>query len=207
MTIYSLYFVPANLTLDHTLSLYTQLHSVIKGLIYQAQEFGFVRRVYAPQLLSHHTKDLEWRTLKPPRRVTALGSWTDCVIALMSRADRVIALRQISVTALLYLEDSRPVHLQGMRTCRFKDAKRRVPQRSAKRERERALWLLFLSAFSFPLGLSYANWAQAGALFYLKSSPRPRTFLWPSSALFSQAFPFLSFGRCHFGLLFPILTT
>ena len=207
MTIYSLYFVPANLTLDHTLSLYTQLHSVIKGLIYQAQEFGFVRRVYAPQLVSHHTKDLEWWTLKPPRRVTALGSWTDCVIALMSRADHVIALRQISVTALLYLEDSRPVHLQGMRTCRFKDAKRRVPQRSAKRERERALWLLFLSAFSFPLGLSYANWAQAGALFYLKSSPRPRTFLWPSSALFSQAFPFLSFSRCHFGLLFPILTT
>ena len=150
MTIYSLYFVPANLTLDHTLSLYTQLHSVIKGLIYQAQEFGFVRRVYAPQLLSHHTKDLEWRTLKPPRRVTALGSWTDCVIALMSRADRVIALRQISVTALLYLEDSRPVHLQGMRTCRFKDAKRRVPQRSAKRERESPLAPLFVCFFLPP---------------------------------------------------------
>ena len=188
MTIYSLYFVPANLTLDHTLSLYTRLLSVIKGLIYQAQEFGFVRWVYAPQLLSHHTKDLEWRTLKPPRHVTALGSWTDCVIALMSRVDRVIALRQISVTALLYLEDSRPVHLQGMRTCRFKDVKRRAPQRAGKRERERALWLLFLSVFSFPLGLSYANWAQAGALLpevLTPSSDVPLTFLCSIFAGFS----------------------
>ena len=150
MTIYSLYFVPANLTLDHTLSLYTRLHSVIKGLIYQAQEFEFVRWVYAPQLLSHHTKDLEWRTLKPPRHVTALGSWTDCVIALMSRVDRVIALRQISVTALLYLEDSRPVHLQGMRTCRFKDVKRRAPQRAGKRERESPLAPLFVCFFLPP---------------------------------------------------------
>ena len=41
-----------------------------------------VRRVYAPQFLSCHNKDLEWRTLKPPWRVTALGSWTDHVIAL-----------------------------------------------------------------------------------------------------------------------------
>ena len=43
----------------------------------------------------------------PPRRDTALGSWTDHVIALRSRTDRVTALREISVTALFYLEDSR----------------------------------------------------------------------------------------------------
>ena len=48
--------------------------------------------------LSRHNKDLDRRTLKPPRRVTALGSWTDCVIALRSRTNRVIALREISVT-------------------------------------------------------------------------------------------------------------
>ena len=30
--------------------------------------------------------------IKPPRRVTALGSWTDCVIALRSRMDRMIVL-------------------------------------------------------------------------------------------------------------------
>ena len=35
--------------------------------------------------LSLHNKDLEWRTLKPPWRVTALRSWIDCVIALRSR--------------------------------------------------------------------------------------------------------------------------
>ena len=58
--------------------------------------------VYASRFLSHHNKDLEWRTLKPPRHVTALGSWTDRVIALRSQTDRVIALRQISVTAQCY---------------------------------------------------------------------------------------------------------
>ena len=49
---------------------------------------------------SRHNKDLEQRTLKPPRRVTALGSWTN----------RIIALRQISGTALFYLEESRRIH-------------------------------------------------------------------------------------------------
>ena len=40
------------------------------------------------------------------------------------------------------------------------------------RERERALWLLFLYAFSL-LGLSYVTWAsQACCLFYLRSSLR-----------------------------------
>ena len=52
--------------------------------------------------LSHHNKDLECRTLKPPQRVTALGYWIDPVIALRSRKDHVIALRQISVTAQCY---------------------------------------------------------------------------------------------------------
>ena len=52
--------------------------------------------------LSRHNKDLEGRTLKPPRRVTALRSWIDRVITPRSRMDRVIALRQISVTAQCY---------------------------------------------------------------------------------------------------------
>ena len=50
--------------------------------------------------LSRHNKDLERRTLKSPWRVTALGSWTN----------HVIALRQISVTVLFYLEDSWRIH-------------------------------------------------------------------------------------------------
>ena len=48
--------------------------------------------------------------------------------------DCVIALRQISVTALFYLEDSRKIHLQGVRACRSKDTKRRAPQRAGERE-------------------------------------------------------------------------
>ena len=125
--------------------------------------------------LSHHNKDLEWQTLKPPCCVIALRSWTDHVIALRSRMDHVIALRQISVTALFYLEDSRKIHLRGMRACRSKDAKRRVPQSAGEREKERplSLWLLFLNIFSSPLGLPYVNWAsQECCLFYLRFSLR-----------------------------------
>ena len=59
-----------------------------------------------------------------PQRVTALGSWTD----------HVIALRQISVTALFYLENSRKIHPRGVRACQPKDAKR-SPQGAGERER------------------------------------------------------------------------
>ena len=62
----------------------------------------YIRQVYAPRFLSHHNKDLEWQTLKPPRHVTALRSWIDRVIALRSQIDHVIALRQISVRAQCY---------------------------------------------------------------------------------------------------------
>ena len=105
--------------------------------------------------LSHHNKDLEWRTLKPPQRVTALRSRIDCVIALRSRMDHVIALRQISVTALFYLEDSRKIHLRGVRACRSKDSRRRVPQHGRERERERARFgssfYMFLSPWACPM--------------------------------------------------------
>ena len=114
-----------------------------------------VTRVYASRFLSRHNRDLEWWTLKPPRHVTALGSWTDRVIALRSQTDRVIALRQISVTALFYLEDSRKIHLRGMRARGSKDTKRRVP---STRERERKPFgSSFLYVSFFPLGLPCAN--------------------------------------------------
>ena len=86
--------------------------------------------------LSRHNKDLEWWTLKPPWRVTALRSWIDRAIALRSWKDHVTALRQISVTALFYLEDSRKIHLWGVRARWSKDARRRAPQRAGERERE-----------------------------------------------------------------------
>ena len=98
--------------------------------------------------LSHHNKDLEWGTLKPPWHVSALRSWIDHVIALRSRMDRVIALRQISVTALFYLGDSRKIHLRGMRVRLSKDTRRRAPQRAGEREREREReWASFGSSF------------------------------------------------------------
>ena len=84
-----------------------------------------------------------------------------------------MALRQISVTALFYLDNSRKIHLRGVMARRSKDAKRRTLQCAGEREKEkvyahgdgvgvggeRALWLLFLYVFFFPLGLPYANWA------------------------------------------------
>ena len=181
----------------------------------------FFRGVYDPWFLSHHNKDLEWWTLKPPRHVTALGSWTDCVIA-----HRVIALRQISVTALFYLEDSRRIRPRNVRACRPKDVKRRewrsTPARRREREKEREreskreserergnpLAPLFI-CFSLPLGLPYANWANPECcLFYLKSSLRssdcPLTFL--CSIFMGFSLPCL-LATAHFGLLFPILTT
>ena len=58
---------------------------------------------------------------------------------------RVIALREISVTALFYLEYSRKIHLWGVRARGSKDAKRRVPHGAGdgggggrEREREKA---------------------------------------------------------------------
>ena len=70
------------------------------------------------------------------------------------------------------------------------------------RERESA-WLLLLYIF-LPLGLPYANWAQPGVLFYLKSSLRSSDL---PLVYFHGLFPSLSFSHHHFGLLFPILTT
>ena len=154
--------------------------------------------------LSRHNKDLEWRTLKPPRRVTALRSWIDRVIALRSRMDRVMLLDksvlQLSVTALFYLEDSRKIHLWGEKARRSKDPGRRVPQRVGDRERELALAPLFI-CFSLP-GPVLCKLGQPGVLFVLPE------VLTPSSDLlfsFSRAFPCPVCSHRHFGLLFPVL--
>ena len=71
------------------------------------------------------------------------------------------------------------------------------------RERDLALWLLFLYVFSSP-GPALCKLGQPGVLFV---PPEVLTLvLGPSFVLFSQAFPFLVFQTWHFGLLFPILT-
>ena len=106
--------------------------------------------------LSCHNDDLEQRTLKPSAHHSSLRSWTN----------RVIALRQISVTVLFYLEDSRRIHPQ-----RIEESGGTLGEgRGGSGEREsKSAWLLLLYVF-FPLGLPYANWAQPEVLFYLKSS-------------------------------------
>ena len=75
------------------------------------------------------------------------------------------ALRQISVTALFYLEDSRKIHLRSMRARRSKDMRRRAPQRAGKRERELALAPLFI-CLSLP-ALVLCKLGQPGVLFVL----------------------------------------
>ena len=89
---------------------------------------------------------------------------------------------QLSVTALFYLEDSRKIHLRGVRAHRSKDTRRRTPQHMGERERERAhgRWgerereralappfICFSSTWACPMKI----WlSQECCLFYLKSS-------------------------------------
>ena len=122
---------------NHSLSIGTFVGNVIP-LLFNTPSSSIITLLLSRECmfldsLSRHNKDLEWWTLKPPRRVTALRSWIDRVIALRSRMDHVIALRQISVTALFYLEDSRKIHLHSMRAHRSKDMRRRAPQRAGER--------------------------------------------------------------------------
>ena len=141
--------------------------------------------------------------INAPWRVTALRSWIDRVIALRSRMGHVIALRQVSVTALFYLEDSRKVHLRGVRAHQSKDTRRRAPQCRGERESDLALAPLFI-CFSLP-GPVLCKLGQPGVLLVL---PEVLTLvLGPSSVSFSQAFPFLLCSHHHFGLLFPVLPT
>ena len=63
----------------------------------------------------------------------------------------------------------------------------------------------FYTFVSMPLSLPYADWAsQESCFFHLRFSLRSVDFL---LFHFHGLFPFLSFSHCHFGLLFPILTT
>ena len=161
--------------------------------------------MYAPWFSSCHNKDLEWQTLKPPSACHSSRAWTDCFIALRSRTDRVVALRQISVTAqctaLFYLDNNRKIHLWGVRACQPKDAKRRAPQHAGERERksacmrgtERALgssvYMFFSSPWACPMQIGLgqeccSTWSPHWG---------PPTFLWPSFVLFSRAFPSLVF--------------
>ena len=94
---------------------------------------------------------------------------------------------QLSVTTLFYLEDSRKIHLRGVRACRSKD---RGEQRPSAWERERAGFgssiSMFISPWACPMEIG-----QPGVSFVLPEVLTP--VLGPSFVLFSQAFPFLVF--------------
>ena len=94
---------------------------------------------------------------------------------------------QLSVTALFYLEDSRKIHLRGVRARRSKDTRKRVPQCAG--ERELTLALLFI-CLSLP-GPVLCKLGQPGVLFVLPEVLTPVLGL--SFVLFSRAFPFLVF--------------
>ena len=151
-----------------------------------------VMRVYAPQFLFCHNKDLERWTLKPPLCVTTVGSWIDRVIALRSWTDRVIALRQISVTALFCLEDSRKSIFEAWGHVDPKTGRKEHPGAQG-RERELFGSSFYMFFFSSPwaclmqIGLSQeccSTWSPHFG---------PWTYLWPSSVLFSRAYLFLVF--------------
>ena len=145
--------------------------------------------------LSRHNKDLEWWTLKSPRRVTALGSWTD----------GVIALREISVTALFYLEDSRKIHLRGVRARRSKDARRRAPHRGGGVGGEpfgSSFYMFFSSPGPAPCKLGLGRSAVLPEVLTRVLGP----FFDLPLFYFLGLFPSLSFSHHHLGLLFPILT-
>ena len=93
---------------------------------------------------------------------------------------------QLSVTALFYLEDSRTIHLRGVRAHRSKDM-RRAPQRAGEREGELALASLFI-CLSLP-GPVVCKSGQPGVVFVL---PEVLTLvLGPSFVLFLWVFPCL----------------
>ena len=168
--------------------------------------------------LSRHNKDLEWQTLKPSRYVTALGSWTDCIIALRSPMGHVIGLRQISVKAQCYssilfrrYQENPSSRSEGMLIQRREEKstpghrreRERWGERERERERESHLSPLFIYIFPSPwacpmqIGLSQeccSTWSPHSSL---------QTFLSPSFVLFSWAFPFLVFLSQPFWTPFP----
>ena len=131
---------------------------------------------------------------------------------------------QLSVTALFYLEDSRKIHLRGMRAPRFKDAKRRVPHCAGERERKRKkergsehthTWRRERKSFGSSFYVFFLPPGPALCkLGLVRSAVLPEVLtpvLGPSFDLllfyFLGLFPSLSFSHHHLGLLFSILTT
>ena len=87
--------------------------------------FKSVTRVLCSSVLCLVTTKIWSNEHESPQRVTALGSWTN----------RVIALRQISVTALFYLEDSRRVREREKKRKREREKSAHTWERESERKR------------------------------------------------------------------------
>jgi len=101
-----------------------------------------------------------------------------------------------SMLQLSFICKQRKIHPWGVRVGQPKDMKRREAQSSI-------LAPLFIWFFLLPLSEPYVNWASQESCL----TRGPHSSPGPSFVLCLQAFPFLSFSHCQFGLPFPILTT
>ena len=103
----------------------------------------YVRRVYVPRFFVSSQQRCGVTAIKALR--ASLGSWTNCVTAL----------RQISATALFYLEDSRRVRERERESERERERSVRTREREFMRKRFGSSFYMFF----LHLGLPYANWA------------------------------------------------
>ena len=131
-----------------------------------------VMRVYVPRFFVSSQQRFGVTDIKA---LTALGSWTN----------RAIALRQINVTALFYLEDSRRIQdlkrrewrsAWGGREREWERERERAKERmhAGERVREKVLWLLLLYVFSStwacPVQIGLNQECSLFCLFFLKPS-------------------------------------
>ena len=170
-----------------------------KKIKYVTVSIVSVRQVYVSWFLSRHNNDLGWRTLKPSERHSSsvlnkpcLGSWTNCVIAL----------RQISVTALFYSGDStriRPWRREEWRSapvCMVGVCGVRGRKSAGTRGRESGEHLAppficyFSSLWACPVQVGLS---QECCWLFLQSSLGSSDLFHPSFVLFSRTFPFLVF--------------
>lgn len=163
----------------------------------------YVRRVYSSRFLSRHNNDSELWILKP---LVCHNSrvWTNCVIAL----------RQISVTALFYLEDSRRIHPQRREESGGElgggggdEGREREKEHTHTRGRKRERLAPSLICFLPPGPALCKLGSDRSAVLPEVLSQVLGPFFDLPLFYFRGLFPSLSFSHRHFGLLFPILST
>ena len=173
----------------------------------QKERDATVTRVYVPRFFVSSQQRFGVTDIKAPSachssQVLDRQCYSSQVLNGLCYSSLDKSVLQLTVTALFYLEDSRKIHLWGMRARGYKDMRRRAPQHVGERERELALALLFICLF-LP-GPVLCKLGQPGVLFIL---PEVITLvLGPSFFPFSRAFPFLVWWPPSFWTPFPCST-